>query len=66
MYRNFEDLIESLNTDYFQLHHVSHSLKRLTQERKETAEQETNLKLRIKEKEQQVLIYLQKKYENNI
>lgn len=66
MYRNFEDLIESLNTDYFQLSHVSHSLKRLTQERKETAEQETKLKQKIKEKEQQVLIYLQKKYENNI
>lgn len=66
MYRNFEDLIENLNSDYFQLSHVSHSLKRLTQERRETAEQETKLKQRIKEKEQQVLIYLQKKYENNI
>ena len=66
MYRNFEDLIENLNSDYFQLSHVSSSLKRLTQERKETAEQETKLKQRIKEKEQQVLIYLQKKYENNI
>ena len=65
MYR-YEELIENLNSDYFQLSHVSSSLKRLTQERKETAEQETKLKQRIKEKEQQILIYLQKKYENNI
>lgn len=66
MYRSFEDLIENLNSDYFQLSHVSDSLKRLTQQRKETAERETKLKLGIKEKEQQILIYLQKKYEKGI
>jgi len=63
MFRNLEDLIENLNSDYFQLSHVSSNLRRVTQERKETAEQETKLKQRIKEKEQALLNHLQKKYE---
>lgn len=63
MYRNLEDLIENLNSDYFQLSHVSNSLRRVTNERKDLLSSETNLKLKIKEKEQELLNHLQKKYE---
>jgi regulator of replication initiation timing len=66
MFRNLEDLIETLNTDYFQLFHISGSLKRVTEEGKGLKVTETNLKQRIKEKEQALLNHLQKKYENNI
>jgi regulator of replication initiation timing len=63
MFRNLEDLIETLNTDYFQLFHISSSLKRVTEEGKGLRVSETNLKQRIKEKEQELLNHLQKKYE---
>jgi regulator of replication initiation timing len=63
MFRNLEDLIETLNTDYFQLFHISSSLKRVTEEGKGLKVTETNLKQRIKEKEQALLNHLQKKYE---
>jgi hypothetical protein len=66
MFRNLEDLIENLNSDYFQLSHVSNNLRRVTNERKETLHREIELKLKIKEKEQALLNHLQKKYENNI
>jgi hypothetical protein len=66
MFRNLEDLIENLNSDYFQLSHVSSNLRRVTNERKETLQREIELKLKIKEKEQALLNHLQKKYENNI
>jgi hypothetical protein len=66
MFRNLEDLIENLNSDYFQLSHVSSNLRRVTNERKETLQREIELKLKIKEKEQTLLNHLQKKYENNI
>ena len=63
MFRNLEDLIENLNSDYFQLSHVSSNLRRVTNERKETLQREIELKLKIKEKEQTLLNHLQKKYE---